>query len=318
MVKPRKTKKTVAASRRVKRTLPSRIPRRPPARKPKPAPRKMERRVSRVARVPRPINLLNADTLEAIPSGRPVGKATALNSQMLYNFPIPVDGYRRMFVVTNTGHSATVAVQLQTNGTSPGTSAYHVPIYNQTPAAGGPTSGRCMKAGIHITNCTADIRAGGRVFVLHCDQRVALPTALTSMTGAQMTALFDTVMNHPDTQSYSGKSFQGGSETFSTHVVDAIEYETFRPWIGQDTIDSFGNHPFLYTGGPGILDDGLRPMSTVFVLFEQPADPQDYVVRFRHSIYSRWTLGTIGSLTMKDVAVASPGLLNRIFSLGQR
>lgn len=298
-------------------------PRRPrPKARPRkaPAPKAPSRAtaLTRRPRRPRPRHstvpfLFSVNDSRPVPASRPVGKATPLASQFLYNFPVPVDGWRRMFVVTNNGHSSSVAIQMQTNGVATGNNLYNVPIYSATPASGGPTSGRAMKAGLTISNATADIRCGGRIFVLNCDQRVSVPTLPSTMSAAQMVSLFDTVMNHPATVAYTGKHFQRRAVSFSTHAVDTFEYETFRPWIGIDTVDSFANHVFL-NNGLGILDDGIRPMSTLFVLFEQPADAQDYTILLRHAVYTRWTLGTLGAISSRDVPVVSSETINKVLA----
>jgi hypothetical protein len=209
---------------------------------------------------------------------------------------------RTLLVVTNTGRSGTVAyIRRKAAGAS---SVHTVPLLAAADTAGGPTSGRAMKAGVTVVNNTADIKCGGRVYFLNCDSRVSLPAAPSALSDAQFDTVVNKLLAHPGCRSMSGKQLQRPTD-FTSHVVDPVTYDTFGEWQGTETADSFGEHWAIWPGA----DPYSRPMSTLFVIFDEPADDQDYTFSVRASYYNRWPLDTVGGQVMHPIPLTSPEAL---------
>jgi len=258
-------------------------------------------------------NVFSIESPAEVPVSRYIGKALGLSSLRLLNLPTGLTA-RRLFVVSNTGHSATVAITMYTDGVA-GTASYDVPLYSASPSSGGPTSGRAMKAGIRIVNTTSKLKAGGRLIVLHSDARIALPAAPSAMTLAQMTTFFDGIATHPKSLQLSGNEL-GTGVSFSCSVVDQVKYEGFRQWVGVDTVDSFASHVFTWPG-VAVLDDYERPMSTIFFLQEIPVDSQDYTITFCHSVYTRWTQNTVPNISERTIPVVSDKAMGMLQNKGR-
>lgn len=221
-------------------------------------------------------------------------------------------GFRTLYVITNTGHSATVMGAITT---APFQGVYTIPAISGAPASGGPSSGRAMKASVEITNTTAAMTAGGSVYVLKTDQRVSIPGLPTSLTAAQINTLCDSVKDHPLVKPFDGADFKktdkhGRHPTFMCDVVDGVDYENFSAWQGAESIDGFFGHVFTWPG----LDSNTheRPMSTIFVLFETPVATQTYAVSARASYYTRWSLATVPGQTQMQIPIASLDRINAL------
>jgi len=208
---------------------------------------------------------------------------------------------RQVWFITNTGRSGTLMMRVAIPASGSATVTVHTaPLLAATDDAGGPTSGRAMKAGVTLVNNTADINAGGRVYVLRSDQRMKALAAPSTMTIAQWNTLANEIIAHPEARAHSGKDFQRPMH-FHASLADAVDYENFAEWMGTDTADTFGQHVFVW---PGVSPD-TRPLSTICVVMETTALAQDYTVTARGTWYTRWPLDSIGGQVQTDVPVAS-------------
>jgi hypothetical protein len=157
-----------------------------------------------------------------------------------------------------------------------------------------------MKAGLTVVSTTAALTRAGVVYVLNTDQRVSIPVNLNVLTYTQCSDFFATIRAHPDCVAYGAEHFRELKE-FHCHTVDNITYETFQPYEGTLDTTGFGQHVFAIQGQPKTH----RPMSTIFMIFDRTATPQDYMVSARGSFYTRWPLNTLGGQVATDIPVIS-------------
>lgn len=211
---------------------------------------------------------------------------------------------RYLLVVANTGRAGTVAELVRLTAV-PTHTLYTVSTLALADDAGGPTSGRAMKLSLTMVNSTQLLAMGGRVTVLNAKQRVALPAAPNVMTLAQYNTFLNEIRQHPDSQSYSGVDFRE-PQMFTAHPVDD-EFTHFEEWIGTMSVDGLADHYAVWPGGV----PQPRRMSTIFVVFEVPAAPQDYTFTIRPSFYTRWPLSTVPGQAQKPIPTAPLQLINQ-------
>jgi hypothetical protein len=206
--------------------------------------------------------------------------------------------YRKLVILTNSGVSGTVGyIREKAAGAAP--VILTIPTLSLSDTAGGPTSGRAMKLGFSVVNNTPDLTAGGRVYYLNSDQRTLLGSSLSTLSDANFDVICNKLMAHPDCISMSGKSLQKTTHFFS-HVVDSVDYERFGEWVGTETADEFGAHVCVWSGGV----PSTRPMSTLYLLFDEPAGDQSYTLSVRAAFYNRWPLDSLGGQLMRPVPLA--------------
>jgi hypothetical protein len=250
-----------------------------------------------------------------IPVVRSSGSAVPVTG--MARFPIAVEKSTSInrgmaLVMTNTGSGSIIAARLTSrDGNGPQVHTAHMPLLMDTAAQGGATAGRAMKAGVTLINMTAAQARGGVVYVLNTDQRIQMdaPVSTTGTVGQQSWALvLAKVRGHPDTVVYGADHFKEIRE-FHCGVVDAISYESFRPWQGSDPnigdsspqgIDSFFSHITISS-----VDPTPRPMSTLFIIFDNTDSGQDYMASCRGSYYTRWPLDTLAGQLSSELPTAS-------------
>jgi hypothetical protein len=241
-----------------------------------------------------------------IPVVRATGTAVPVTG--MARFPIGVEtsisiNRGMALVMTNTGSSGTIGARLTSrDGNGPLVHLAHMPLLRDAPSVGGATAGRAMKAGVTLVNMTAALVRGGVVYVLNTDQRIQidLPVSSTGAAGAESWAqVLSKVRAHPDTVVYSADHFKEIRE-FHCGVVDAISYESFRPWQGIDGVDEFFSHITVSS-----VEPTPRPMSTLFIIFDNSDSPQDYMASCRGSYYTRWPLDTLAGQLSTELPTAS-------------
>lgn len=212
-------------------------------------------------------------------------------------------GTRFMIVCSSTGHSGTpgsiVFPAVPTVGIRT------IPTLALGGTAGGPTSGRAMKAGVTIVNSTAALNRGGRVYVLNSNQRVELPAAPSAMIPADWDTMMNEIVAHPKTRALSGSHF-AEPKTLVCHPTDQADYLNYGEWYGGITVDNFWSHISIW---PGVVSQ-RRPMSAVYIVFEGPAAVQDYTVSWRAHYYTRWPLDSILGQSQKFVPTKDAKTLN--------
>lgn len=182
---------------------------------------------------------------------------------------------------------------------------FTIPLLAAADNAGGPTSGRAMKGGLTICNRTQQLKTGGQVTVLNASQRVALPASPATMTKDQWSSFMDTVVSHPQSRIYNGGDFSR-SKTYITHPLDQTEYLKYTPWHGTLTFTEFWNHVAVWPSS----EPDIRPMSTVFVVFESAPENNSYEFKGRSSFYTRWPLESVPGQAQRPVPTAPASVVN--------
>lgn len=221
-------------------------------------------------------------------------------------------GYRRVVFFSNNGKAANVMLSgsMTVAGDAlPGWSTFAAPTVALDDTHGGPTAGRAMKMGFSIVNSTAAMTAGGRVFVLNCEQRLLMENAPTNLTRAAYNSLLNAVVNHPSCKEYSGGDFKKAHSWYS-HVVDNVHYEKFATWEGTQDANDYASYFATWDGAEPNHD---RSMSTLCLVFEDAVAPQSYTITGRASWYTRWPLTTVLGQSHTDIPTAPADAMNRHF-----
>lgn len=213
---------------------------------------------------------------------------------------------RTLLIVTNTGVSGTLAAQIYV--TTPSASRYTIPTLASAASAGGPTSGRAMKAGVTIVNVTKRLDVGGRIYVLNANQRFSLPAAPSAMSAANWSSLADEIIAHPHTRAYTGGDFIT-PKTFVCHPVSDPDYTAFTPWTGTELLDPFCAHWAIWSGTTALR----RPMSTIAIVIDTfpDASVNDYSFSMRGSYYTRWPLASVPGQNQKPIPTGPAGSINK-------
>jgi len=259
-------------------------------------------KVTRTNTLARVSGLYDIDNRRPIPVPRSLGTCTMLPDQVRYTWTQAASGgYRRIFILTHTGHASTMGIRLGTNGSGVETGTFELPMSILSATAGGPTSGRALRNGIYLSNTTPKLNAGGRVVILKTDQRIVVNVAVQSMVAADVDALCTSVVNHPDAVDLDGNKLADKAITVSNTPVDLTKYEAFRKWRGSEpNMNDFGEHALVWSGQP-TDEDSDRPMSTIFVVFEIPPNDQTYTAIIKGASYHRWPLASPMSLQQRPL-----------------
>jgi hypothetical protein len=196
---------------------------------------------------------------------------------------------RHLLIFSNVGDSAGVGAYINPTAAPYAGGVMNIATMTSSATAGGPTSARAMKFGVSLLNVTPSLTRGGRVYVLNANQRFLLGASPSTMTEAQWDAVMDMVKAHPKVKSFSGSDF-ASEKTFVSFPTNDSDYRCYRHWTGTDTASSFLSHLSTYSGA---ATDNPRPMSTVFVVLDEPADTQNWSVFCRSAYYSRWPLNSV-------------------------
>lgn len=238
-----------------------------------------------------------------IPSIVSEGSAFPISGATVKNLTIGTT-QRLLLAVTNNGVSGSVMCYVN-NATTPGYEVSTIPLLAAADTAGGPTSGRAMKGGVTVVNRTQALYMGGQVAVLNSSQRVSLPAAPASMTGAQWDTFMDTIVAHPKTRIYNGGDFKK-PKTFITHPLDQTDYLHYQGWHGTFTFNEFWQHISVWSG----VNPESRPMSTIFMVFEAAPENNSYEFKTRASFYTRWPLASVPGQAHRPVPTATAAQIN--------
>lgn len=274
------------------------------------APKTKARQVVRT----RGFSLLSPLNPAVVPTTRCFGKSLPVSAVCHDELTMNV-GNRVMYLINNNGVSATLMVKITAAGgvmTDPGKSTFMCEVLKASSTLGGPTSGRAMKAGVSIVNNTPVLDAGGRIYVLNADQRIALPDDVAALTLAEFNTLCDQVKQNPHRRILDGADFKSPKH-FHTHVTDPVTYEQFDSWRGTLSVSDFGAYLSEYPGTP---DKEKRSMSTLIVIMEPAAKQQDYTVTARGMWVTRWPLNSIGAFVSKDAPTAPLQTIDNAFKDG--
>lgn len=213
---------------------------------------------------------------------------------------------RHLLIFSNVGDSAGVGAYINPTAAPYAGGIMNIATMTSSATAGGPTSARAMKFGVSLLNSTPSLSRGGRVYVLNANQRFLLAASPSTMTEAQWDAVSDMVKAHPKVQTFSGSDF-ASEKTFVSFPTNDADYRCYRHWGGTDTASSFLTHLSTYSGAS---TDYPRPMSTIFVVIDEPASAQNWSIFCRSAYYSRWPLNSVLGQSNVPVPTAPLDALN--------
>lgn len=280
-------------------------------------------------RVPRGLGLSKAalaklwDPLNPRPIGTAVSDGHAHSITGMTRHSIELTGTSKaMILVTNTGSTGMVGVVFQWNANVITASSLVIPTLADDASAGnGPTAARAMKCSLTLLNSTSARKISGSVVFLNATQRIVWPTVAGSsaaaITIAQAEEIFDQIRNQQQAQLCTGDQFKHPKCAFA-HPANEPEYTKFSPFVGTtagdlvDTQSTFASdqaklhdmgwllHKVSTSSATSPLtrvwesDNGpLRPMSTLCILLDTPAELQTYTLTARASYYTRWPMSHV-------------------------
>jgi hypothetical protein len=210
-----------------------------------------------------------------------------------------------LYCVNNSGDSSTCGLIVSTSA---------VPVYTlrntarlqQIGPAGGPTSGRAMRAGVEVNCTTAPLNANGTVHVLVTDSRLTIdgqPGA--GATQAGWLTLISNITTHPDCRHYSAAEFMS-TRLFFSRPRNQTDYEDWAGWQGSTLTLAQYSATFLdWNGWTG----RSFPMSAIYVVFEPLTVTTAYNVTPLMQYMTRWDAGNVMSTTHR----ISPTTDQRLF-----
>lgn len=289
---------------------------RKPAKPAPPAQRKMKKQGGGKTKSGGGGNPLHFGSNALVPTAFRTGNAYPIKGVVRNSMALGITaGEKALIAVTNNGIAGTVMHIVRFNtATVLDRIANTIPLLALADDAGGPTSGRAMKGGVHVTNTTQFLNLGGTVFNLSGSARIRLPAAPSTLTGLQWIDVWSALVGHPDTVRASGEAFHGPGREFICHVVDHKRYEDFEEWKGSQTTDEFWAHIAIWPG----LTPNDRPMSTSWVLWDTPPVAQTYALDAHADYYTRWSVDTVVGQNMVPIPVAAPKTVNDILLAGEK
>lgn len=202
---------------------------------------------------------------------------------------------RTVFLIGNAGHCVTMAVHID-NAATPNQGALSASQMASSATAGGPTSGRAMKIGYKLVNVSKQVDLAGRVYTLTANKRMELPNAWSALTQAEVNALADEIVAHPDTKERDINVLRSGLTVFGA-PHDTTDYIDYTPWTGTENSSSFGRH---FCTDP-VATNELMPMTPMWIVVESTVTPNDYELTVRGSFYTRWPIDTVMSTLHRKV-----------------
>jgi len=162
-------------------------------------------------------------------------------------------------------------------------------------------------------NSTPRLNQGGRMYITHLTQRIALPAAPSVMTGTQWDAMSDTLRALPSNYTTMGtwQDFAAGGryegKEFYVRVVDIPKYNDFTTHLGTiSTIDNFMDNIALWSSST----EAPHPMSIMCIHWDSPdvgqeVRLQDLTAYVDAQIMTRWPVNTVPAQAAVDVQPAT-------------
>lgn len=187
---------------------------------------------------------------------------------------------------------------------------WSMPLLTLSGHAGGATSSRCTKVGIRVSNASANLYLGGRVYISNLDQRIRFPADPAAMTATQWVTTFENIrglpepMTIPATWKSFGEKSENEDKSFYSRVVDEVKYSDFayHDGISPDATDFF-DHIATWTTGA----EESRPMSSVVFSWSAPSNAtflQDLTINVDAQFLTRWPIDTVAGQHAITVAAA--------------
>lgn len=204
------------------------------------------------------------------------------------------------------------------SGTTVATSTkfYNLPTLNNAYSAGGPTSSRFTKVGFRVENLTPAMYQGGRVYVTHLTQRVALPKSASTMTADDWAETIDGFRTMPAnrTKVFTWNDFGASGKyirkPFVCTVTDEPKYNEFNTHLGPETtLDGFWENVGVWNS-PSPSTEAPHPMSILFMHWDTIDTPtatsilQDITVQVDAQVLTRWPANTVLGQSHRDLPAA--------------
>lgn len=223
---------------------------------------------------------------------------------------------RMLFAVSNVGAAGTIMTQVIIDSVTGVTRfSYCPPLMALSDEAGGPTSARTMKAGLHLVNTSPMLNKCGRVYHLNGTARIFLPQVPNLMSTAQWNTVIDNIIGMPDANPYEGDAFAGEGKHFQCNVVDNVDYEDFVPFGGLINLEKWFEHVAVWPG----MTPLPRPMSTCWIVIESPPVdfPQSYNATASATWYTRWPLNSVAGQNMRPIPTADNQVINAMHAASE-
>lgn len=187
---------------------------------------------------------------------------------------------------------------------------WSLPLLASSGHAGGATSSRVTKAGVRVTNASANLYLGGRLYVSHLDQRIKFPADPSLMTATQWVSTFDVIRGLPEpmTVPHSWKDYGSRNaledKSQYIHVVDEIKYADYTIHDGP-VPDAL--HFFDHVGVWNTAAESPRPMSTIIFSWTAPSSAtflQDLTFNVDAQFLTRWPVDTVPGQSAITVGAA--------------
>jgi len=216
---------------------------------------------------------------------------------------ITVDtGATCILILNNPGNCGTIMTQIDVDSSNiVSRSAYTCPHFSGTPA----TYCRAMKAAVSMVNTTKLLDQGGRVYMLHLNQRLTLPAEFTAMTGEEWKSTASEIKSNPDARPFSGAEFVH-EKRFVSHPSNQTNYLKYREWGSVLTASAHSQFWTTATTAP----EKDRSMSTIIIVITDPPANQTYAIAAYGAWYARYPLTSLVSRAQVHVPTASPALVN--------
>lgn len=253
-------------------------------------------------------NFLDPLSAMASPSVTSDGKALPHTGLVSGDFVVGTTD-RSMLVVTNTGHSGTVAILVNVDSAgapTEGGQLFTIPTLAVSDSEGGASASRAMKFSVSVVNCSNALKRGGRVTYLNSSQR--LPSTYTATGTRDYNPVIEAIKSSPYRKRITGDVL-GTATHLIGFPVDNTVYNAFSAHHGTLTSEEFWKY---VTGASSGFEPSPRPMSIIAFVFDPAGDAQDYSVTVRSSYYTRWPLTSVPGQSMRAMPTADARLINHV------
>lgn len=227
---------------------------------------------------------------------------------------------RTLFFISGWGGGGSIGyrVTFNTAANTVNSEAYTVPLMAQSSSTGGPTSSKISKVGFRCVNSSPALYRGGRGYLCRLDQRIKFPTAASGMNAAAWQGVTQTLIGLPDDITKPidlltfGSSGHIGQKPQICIVDDEVDYAVFENHDGVTAgLDDWFSHIAVW-GGAGVKEL-QRPMSTLVLVLEPPADPslnQQLTINFDAQWLTRWPVDTVPGQAAGTVPASPHGVVD--------
>jgi hypothetical protein len=201
----------------------------------------------------------------------------------------------------------------------------------------GPTAARAMKAGVTVVNTSPSRKLGGSVITLSADQRLT-GAFKASLTATSFDDLSTQITDHMESHVHQAWNFIL-EKTYCCFPANTPEYTRFEPYYQSSQITDW-EYDLLATSASAFEVDKIlkvattagtgtaaetsettaltlpRPMTTVWIVFKAPIEPQTYQLAARGTFYTRWPAAHVLGQSHPKLPTEKQEIVNAIHSAG--